>query len=271
MGLLALIKAGLSMLHWRELRATVAYCPICEARRPFIKLRNDEMAARCTACRASAVSLSIVSVLRKLAPDLRAIDAYELSSRGPLYQYLRRRARTLTASEYFQDVAPGQFRDGIQCQDVQRLTYADASFDLCTSTEVFEHVPEDAKAFCEIFRVLRAGGLLVFTVPLHGKEQTLERAALTPSGEVRHLLPPEYHGDPRSSGRILAFRTYGSDIVQRLRNSGFIDIRIVLPDDNIPWGLARPVVVAHKGAADRVSVAFDSQDTKPDRRSAASR
>jgi ubiquinone/menaquinone biosynthesis C-methylase UbiE len=26
---------------------------------------------------------------------------------------------------------------------VQRLSFADASFDLCTSTEVFEHVPDD--------------------------------------------------------------------------------------------------------------------------------
>ncbi|HEY4039846.1 MAG TPA: methyltransferase domain-containing protein [Burkholderiaceae bacterium] len=192
------------------------------------------------------MSLSIVSVLRKLAPGLRGMDVYELSSRGPLYQYLKVRARKLTVSEYFHDVPGGQFRGAIQCQDVQQLTHADASFDLCTSTEVFEHVPQDANAFSEMFRVLRPAGLLVFTVPLHGEQQTVERAALMPTGEVRHLLPPQYHGDPLSSGRILAFRTYGSDITQRLRNAGFVDARIVLPEDRIPWGFARPVVVALK-------------------------
>jgi SAM-dependent methyltransferase len=107
-------------------------------------------------------------------------------------------------------------------------------------------VPEDAKAFCEMFRVLRPNGLLVFTVPLHGEPQTVERAVLMPTGDVRHLLPPQYHGDPLSSGRILAFRTYGSDITQRLRSAGFVDARIVLPEDRIPWGFARPVVVALK-------------------------
>jgi hypothetical protein len=47
------------------------------------------------------------------------------------------RVRT-AASEYFNEVAPGAWRDGVQCQDVQRLTFADASFDVCTSTEVFD-------------------------------------------------------------------------------------------------------------------------------------
>jgi SAM-dependent methyltransferase len=252
------------MLQWREVRATVAYCPLCDARRLLIRLRNDEMAVRCIACRASAVSLSIVSVLRKLVSNLHAMDAYELSSRGPLHRYLKTRARTLTSSEYFHDVAGGEFRDAIQCQDVQRLTYADASFDLCTSTEVFEHVPRDDQAFSEIFRVLRPAGLLVFTVPLRGEGQTLERATLLPDGQIEHLLAPEYHGDPRNSGRVLAFRTYGLDITERLRKSGFIEASIVLPPDTIPWGLGRPVVVARKSAAQKVNVAFDTLDTPPD-------
>jgi SAM-dependent methyltransferase len=226
---LGLLKTGARMVRWRELRATIAYCPICDARRPFVRLQAYEMAARCLACRASAVSLSIVSVLRKLVPDIGSKDVYELSSGGPLFRYLKTHARALTFSEYFEDVAPGQFRNGVQCQDVQRLTHASASFDICTSTEVFEHVPDDATAFAEMFRVLRAD--------------------VTPPGEVRHLLPPEYHGDRlRASAPILAFRTYGRDIVRRLTDTGFSDARILLPQDRIPWSLARPVVVASRGA-----------------------
>ena len=44
--------------------------------------------------------------------------------------------------------------------------YGDASFDLCTSTEVFEHMPDDLNGFSEIRRVLRPGGRFVFTVLL---------------------------------------------------------------------------------------------------------
>jgi SAM-dependent methyltransferase len=243
------LRSVASMVNWRELRTTIAYCPICDTRRLFIRLRDDEIASRCIICRASAISLSIVSILRKVARDIHSKDIYELSSRGPVFQFLKSHAKTLTSSEFFSDVAPGEFRGGVQCQDVQHLTYGDKSFDICTSTEVFEHVPDDSKAFSETLRVLRTNGILVFTVPLSNERETLERAVLTSTGKVRHFLPPEYHGDPiRDSGRILAFRTYGQDIIERLRAAGFVDARIVLPEDIIPWGYARRVVVASKGA-----------------------
>ena len=159
-------------------------------------------------------------VLRRLGvpPEARV---YELSSRGALCRYLRRTFAAVTVSELFDDVAPGGFRDGVQCQDVQRLTYPDASFDLVTSTEVFEHVPDDGRAFGEVRRVLRPGGHLVFTVPLMEAAPTLERARLE-GGRVVHLVTPEYHGDRlRGRGVVLAFRTYGPDVLDRLRAAGF--------------------------------------------------
>ena len=146
---------------------------------------------------------------------------YELSSRGAFCRHLRRRFARVTMSELFDAVPPGTFLNGIQCQDVQRLTYADASFDVVTSTEVLEHVPDDRRAFAELHRVLRPGGVLVFTVPLMEAPATLERARLE-NGAVVHLLDPEYHGD-RLRGRraVLAFRTYGMDILDRVRRAGF--------------------------------------------------
>jgi len=151
----------------------------------------------------------------------RTAAVYELSSRGALCRYLRRRFARVTVSELWDDVAPGTFRNGVQCQDVQRLTHPDGSFDLVTSTEVFEHVPDDRRAFAEVHRVLRPGGRLVFTVPLMDAGPTLERAELR-YGRIVHLVTPEYHGD-RLRGRrsVLAFRTYGPDIVDRLCAAGF--------------------------------------------------
>jgi SAM-dependent methyltransferase len=114
----------------------------------------------------------------------------------------------------------------VLCQDVQQLTFPDASFDVCTSTEVFEHVADDARGFREIRRVLRAGGAFVFTVPLGDAEATVERAE-SQGGRIVHLLPPEYHGDRiRGRDRVLAFRNYGRDIVERLRTAGFAHARI---------------------------------------------
>ncbi len=49
--------------------------------------------------------------------------------------------------------------------DVQRLPFADASFDAVISCDVLEHVPDDAAAVREMLRVTRPGGYLVATVP----------------------------------------------------------------------------------------------------------
>jgi SAM-dependent methyltransferase len=187
-----------------------------------------------------------MQVLARLYPDLSALAVYELSSRGPLFEYLKARAGRLVFSEFFDGVAPGAYCGGVQCQDVTRLTYPDASFDLCTSTEVFEHVPDDRAGFREIRRVLKPAGRFVFTVPLADSPTTQERAVMA-GGEVRHLLPPEYHGDAlRGPGQVLAFRNYGRDIVERLLECGFRRAGIVAVDEASWWGLGREVVVAEK-------------------------
>lgn len=246
MNLLEMLKTVARMVKWREVRFDAAHCPVCGGYRPMLKLADDEMAVRCLACRSSAVTMSMVSVINKVAPQLHLLEVYELSARGPLFGYFQGRTGALTASEFFHDVTPGTVRDGVQCQDVQCLTFPDASFDLCTSTEVFEHVPDDSRGFAEILRVLKPGGLFVFSVPLSGEGKTVERAQLTPEGEVIHLLPPEYHGDPISNSGILAFRNYGRDIIERLTIAGFSKAEIVMPEDEMPWGFVRPVIMARR-------------------------
>jgi len=156
------------------------------------------------------------------------IHVYEMSSKGALFKFLKRRFEDLTFSEYYDDINPGSFRNGIQCQDVQRLTFKNESFDLVTSTEVFEHVPDDLKGFKEIYRVLKWGGYFIFTVPLSDSEKTVERAFIK-DGRVEHILPPEYHGDRiRGRNRVLTFRNYGMDIRFKLESIGFeMHLRVV--------------------------------------------
>ena len=234
-------------INLKDFRAALGYCPVCMAKTPLIKLKNSEMSIRCLCCRSSAVTMSLVSVLHSIVKDLRTKDVYEMSSRGPLCKYLENNSKRLTVSEFFDQVPPGAYYNSIQCQDVQKLTYPDQSFDICTSTEVFEHVPDDLKGFSEIFRTLRPGGWFIFTVPLHDIEKTVERAKIAPDGSIEHILPPEYHVDPlRQHDSTLVFRDYGLDIVQRLTSRGFCKAEIIHPGDCIPWGFGRKVVAGRK-------------------------
>lgn len=238
----------LNSTNFRRLAVQFALCPLCRGSRPFVRLDDDEIAVRCLGCRATPVTLSLVDVLRRVCPKLHAADVYEQSARGPLVKFLRRNAGSLTCSQYFVDVAPGDHRDGVQCQDVRHLTFPDESFDVCTSTEVFEHVPDDRLGFSEIHRVLRPGGVLVFTVPIDPGGSTVERARLDSGGAIEHLHPPEFHGDPAlGHALVLTYRNYGGDIVERLSAAGFARAGIMRSDSSLPWGYERPVIVAFRG------------------------
>lgn len=218
-------------------------CPICGPSL-VVRLSACEIGVRCVRCAASAMTLSLVGVLKGLRPGLGDEAVYEMSSRGPLFEFLRREVRRLTFSEFFDDVERGAWREGVQCQDVERLTFNDSSFDVVTSTGVFEHVADDACGFREVRRVLRPGGIFVFTVPLWGGKDTVERARMR-DGAIEHLLPPEYHDDRiRGRSRVLAFRNYGRDITELLKRSGFRSAEIDWRFKSAFLGQGSGVVVA---------------------------
>lgn len=202
---------------------------------------------RCLRCLSTQIHRGVGMVIEGL--DLGpSSSVYELSSRGALVGYLRKKFQTVYLSEFFDAVPPGDFCKGVQCQDVQALLLPDDSFDLVTSTEVFEHVPDDGRGFREIARVLKAGGWFIFTVPLQEEEETLERVRVETDGSFSFLTNPEYHCDRlRGKGKVLAFRTYGRDICQRLAVAGLNAVVKVLNDSGA--GIAhQQVIVARKGA-----------------------
>lgn len=74
--------------------------------------------------------------------------------------------------------------DGIQTADLTRLPFEDASFDIIICSHVLEHVPDDAAAFTELFRVLKPGGHALLLVPLaHDGNGTDEDPAISDPAE----------------------------------------------------------------------------------------
>jgi SAM-dependent methyltransferase len=110
-------------------------------------------------------------------------------------------------------------------QNLERLTFPDASFDVVVTSDVMEHVRLDDLAHREIRRVLRPGGFYVFTVPHFRDRGTLVRVRVSDPADPstdEDLLPREYHGDANSEdGRALAYRGYGTDLDETLARLGF--------------------------------------------------
>ena len=69
-----------------------------------------------------------------------------------------------------------------------RLPLPDASFDIVTCVHVLEHVADTQRLMSEARRVLVSGGLLVATVPYHGRVQA---ALVALTSFERHFDPLE--------------------------------------------------------------------------------
>jgi len=121
-----------------------------------------------------------------------------MSTYGSTFEFLKRHCGSLETSEYIPGAQPGEMVGEVRNEDAQNLSFADCSFDLVTSNQVFEHVPDVVKSFAECHRVLKPGGSLLFTVPLYEADET-QQVATMEGNEIRWLAPPEYHSS-RSTG-----------------------------------------------------------------------
>jgi SAM-dependent methyltransferase len=219
-------------------------CNLCGF--PIIKVNSTVFGTRCVRCQSTFIHRAMGKVINSLNVD-RDAKVHEFSQHGALWKYLKRNFRNLSSSEYYEDVIPGEYKQGVQCQDLQSLTFDDNSFGLVTSTEVFEHVPDDKRGFSEVLRVLTSGGLFVFSVPMSGSYKTVQRASII-DGQIVHLMEPEYHGDHLRRQGVLAFRNYGFDLKDFLKEIGFINVDIKLVQDT-RRGIVPPVHIftAEKG------------------------
>lgn len=131
---------------------------------------------------------------------------------SPSNDFLSRWCRDYSGSQYFADVPRGGERNGVRSEDVEDLTFPDDSIDLFITQDVLEHVFRPDRALQEIHRVLRPGGMHVFTAPKHrGLDRSRQRAQLSADGRVQHILNEEYHGNPIGDNKALVTWDYGYD------------------------------------------------------------
>jgi SAM-dependent methyltransferase len=185
----------------------------------------------------------------------KSVSILESSARGPYPEMLADKFDYLP-TEY----DPEKIRSGgnaMKYADFQELQFPDNSFDLVIASEVFEHVRDDMKGFCEVLRVLKPGGSLILTVPYdHEMEKTQKRVDTSGEEDV-HLMEPEYHG---GGGHTLAYRNYGRDLLGLLREAGFAVCHYDL--EILSYGITtQHAFVARKGEYSEVRERFEAEIT----------
>jgi hypothetical protein len=78
--------------------------------------------------------------------------------------------------------------------------------------------------------------VLLSSIPFSdSRDTTIVRARLNADGTIEHLLPPEIHGNPVDASGSLAFYSYGWDVLDMLRQTGFNDAAVIYLFDQ-QWG-----------------------------------
>jgi len=188
------------------------YCPICEAPARFIAeqawLRDHYL---CTACGSIPRQRALVHLLNLLRPSWKMVDIHESS---PSLWFFRDHCPHYSFSYFFEDIAPGACQNGVRCENLEQLTFPDQAFDLFITQDVLEHVFAPDRALAEISRVLRPGGMHIFTAPKHKDLLQSRQRAYFENGQVIHLLEASYHGNPISTKGSLVTWDYGADFIE---------------------------------------------------------
>ncbi|MEW6074365.1 MAG: class I SAM-dependent methyltransferase [Planctomycetota bacterium] len=187
------------------------------------RIPNWREVLHCRGCGLNNRARAALHLLDVLVAPRPAAAIYLTEQTGPLHARLQARFPGLVASEYLPAGAPpAQGGTGLRHEDLRALSFAPATFDLVLSFDVLEHIPDHRAALRELHRVLRPGGELFLTVPFRpDQHDNLTRAVREEDGTLRHLLPPEIHGDPLRPGDALAFHHFGWQLFDDLRAADF--------------------------------------------------
>jgi hypothetical protein len=143
----------------------------------------------------------------------------------PIFTYFAGQFPGVVGSEFLGDHVPfGHVNEnGVRNETLCALSFPDQSFDTLVSLDVLEHIPDYERAFRECARILKKGGKMMWSVPFIATSSNNVVRARIENGEIIHILPPEYHGNPLSNDGILCFTHFGWQMLDQMRAAGFRD------------------------------------------------
>lgn len=211
-------------------------CDICETNVTFTSESEwfrDYLL--CSGCKSIPRERALMRTIKQFFPNFADLVIHESSPIGRgVSTRLARECRHYTFSHYFPDTALGETdgRTHARCENLEHLTFPDATFDLLITQDVMEHVFDPEAAFREIGRVLKLGGAHIFTVPLVNKTaRTRRRARRETSGKIIYIQEPEYHGNPVDPDGSLVTMDWGYDIASLITSTVGMPTIIIQMDD----------------------------------------
>lgn len=210
------------------------YCVICESETEFIEynpwLRDHY---KCALCDSIPRQRALVNAIDLFGAGWEGKVIHESSPYGQASQYIKRKCKDYSESQYFINIPYGGNHHGVRCENLEQLTFKNNSFDILITQDVFEHVLNPDLAFKEINRVLKPGGIHIFTMPWYPKQNTVRRAKYV-NNNIKFLMDPIYHGNPVDENGSLVTFDWGIDFPDYIyKHSGMFTTVYLHKDRNL--------------------------------------
>lgn len=212
---------------------TFGHCPTCGRDVAFVarsKWFRDHFS--CSLCGSIPRERALMVAIESYFPKWREAIIHESSpgNRGASLRLSQECSRYI-ASQYFPNQPSGSMVGKVLCENLESLSFDDNSIDLHISQDVFEHIFHPSKAFREIARTLKPGGMHIFTVPLVNKDKPSKLRARIEDNKIVYLVTEQYHGNPVGDGRALVTIDWGFDICRHIFEASGLFTHIVYIDD----------------------------------------
>jgi len=218
---------------------TSGFCFVCQKRSHFLSSwelalntsgrleMNWREHMQCPRCRLNNRMRASIHLLMDIIAPTSESRIYATEQSSPLFSYLHKCFPFLQGSEFVQEAALMSESNSkkLRHEDLTQLSFASDSFDAILSFDVLEHIPDYRSAFAECARTLKPAGKMLFSVPFEANsEHNQIRARLRKDGTIEHLMPPEYHDDPRNPEGCLCFQHFGWEMLEEMKQAGFSSV-----------------------------------------------
>ncbi|ELS05436.1 methylase involved in ubiquinone/menaquinone biosynthesis [Xenococcus sp. PCC 7305] len=219
------------------------YCHVCDSFSHFkidcsrgrnvndLKIPNWREGLACVKCRLNNRKRGSLHIFFRECSPSQESKIYLTEQKSPLYKHVAQKFPLTCGSEYLgEKIAYGTMtKDGIRNESLTGLSFENNKFDYILSFDVLEHIPNYIQAFKECLRVLKPKGKLVFSVPFNiNSPSNIIRAKVDHEGNIIHLKPAQYHGDPMSKDGVLCFQDFGWQMLDEIREVGFSCVEAII-------------------------------------------
>lgn len=215
--------------HFRA--RTRRHCSCCGFEGHFVSSGwNGQEAFRCPNCSSRPRDRQIALILERAGIDLAKGQVLHFAPEWPLFRKLKDNPGYVGG-----DII--QRRNANAVVDITKIQFEDARFDYLVCNHVLEHVPDDARAIAECYRVMKPGGLAFFSVPISDAAETWNPPADMPKDEIERRCGWDH------------VRLYGRDFGAILARAGFVVTEVTFsPADREAYSLLdETMYVATKG------------------------